>query len=292
MKQTKKKYSDTIIDTSTHIWDYDPYKHTWLTDNYYRIKRNFPIADLESSLVLCNVNKAILSQKTNHLDETISLCEVVKSSKKILGLVAQCNINSSKFQKRFEAVKNNQEILAFKYIADHMYYLSEEIGNKLLLDNIYCLTGKGYSIEIDMLPKQIHEILEFISMCPSDINLIINNMGNPDIFGGAEYDLWETLIKNISQIPNIYLKISGTNDTVSSIWAEHTVYKYLDTIFSFCFPTRLIFGSNWPVCLMNSNYPETISLIKKYAFTNIKDKKNTENLLHKNVFHCYPRLSK
>ena len=86
--------------------------------------------------------------------------------------------------------------------------------------------------------------------------------------------------------PNLYCKISGlVTEAEWHQWTAGNFEPYLNTVFTYFGRDRILFGSDWPVCLLSSNYENVVSIIEK--FTKNFSEKEKEMLWYKNAARAY-----
>jgi len=110
---------------------------------------------------------------------------------------------------------------------------------------------------------QIPEALELLKDL-DDLKIVIDHIAKPDIKNGNITD-WAKNIKTLAKYPNVHCKISGmTTEADWKNWTAEDLKPFLDIVVEAFGVDRLLFGSDWPVCLVASSYERWLNTIKDY----------------------------
>ena len=127
-----------------------------------------------------------------------------------------------------------------------------------------CLGKKGLTFDILIFPHQLGAALELVRLLPQQ-RFVIDHLAKPYI-GNGFYDGWATLMKEISKYENVWCKVSGMiTEAKWNDWKYEDFVPYLDLVFQTFGTNRVMFGSDWPVCLLAGEYGEVINLVETYT---------------------------
>jgi L-fuconolactonase len=128
------------------------------------------------------------------------------------------------------------------------------------------LADFGFTYDILIYPKQLPAAIELMARFPKQ-RFVIDHMAKPSI-RTSEYEPWSSLMREVAAHSNVYCKISGlVTEAKWQGWRADDFKPYLDVVFEAFGCDRLMFGSDWPVCLLAGSYREVAELILSYIST-------------------------
>ena len=251
-----------IIDAHQHFWHYDAVRHRWITDAMAILKRDFLPPDLEPELVTNGVDGCVLVQVEQSECETEFLLQLADRSKKIAGVVGWIDLSSPNIVEKLKQYARSKKLRGFRHIVqdepDDRFLLRQEI-----LRGIQALNGFGYTYDILIYPKHLLAALELVSRLPEQ-RFVIDHLAKPLVRENI-LEPWASQMRAIAKHPNVYCKVSGlVTEANWRAWTEKDFRPYLDVVCESFGAKRLMFGSDWPVCLLASNYSRVKQLIDNY----------------------------
>jgi L-fuconolactonase len=142
--------------------------------------------------------------------------------------------------------------------ADHNFLLRPEF-----LRGIAALEKYSFTYDILIFPHQLGATLELIKRFPNQ-KFVIDHIAKPYIKDGF-YEGWATMMLAIGEHKNVYCKLSGmTTEADYQLWTPEQIHPYMDLVLKAFGPERLLFGSDWPVCLVAGNYTKTKELVTAF----------------------------
>ena len=271
-----------MIDTHVHFWEYDEIRDSWIDENMQVIRRNFLPENIDPLLEENNVDGIIVVQADQSEAETDFLVKLSKDYSKILGIVGWIDLQSEHLEQNLLKYKDQKIIKGWRHIvqAEPKGFLD----NPTFLKNVKTLGKNNYTYGILVYHYQLPEVVDFVSKLP-DQTLVLNHCGKPDL-KSFEKENWQKQIQNLAEYDQVYCKISGlVTEAENGKWTQDILCEYIDFVLSKFGIDRVMFGSDWPVMLLNSNYSEWLSLVKKYIqqFSSSEQ----EKILFKNAQKCY-----
>lgn len=250
------------IDAHQHFWQYHPEKHSWIRDDMQRIRRDFLPADLQPLLARAGIDACVAVQADQSEEETHFLLKLAAENEFIKGVVGWVDLRSPTLISRLEYYAQQAKLCGFRHIVQ-----GEADTNFLLRENfragIRQLERFGFSYDILVYPHQLGAVLEFVRHFPNQ-RLIIDHIAKPYIKDGY-FDGWANQMKAIAQYENVYCKISGmVTEADWTNWQYDDFVPYLDLVFLAFGTNRIVYGSDWPVCLLASEYAEMKGIIDQY----------------------------
>ena len=250
-----------IIDSHQHFWNYDPIRDSWIDDSMSIIRKNFLPKDLEPILIENGVDGCIAVQADQSELETQFLIDCACSNSFIKGVVGWVDLTSKNIDNRLNHFSLNPSFKGVRHIVQaekKNYLLRKDVQNGIS-------KLKEYNLTFDLLiyPHQIMNAVELVKKF-SDQTFILDHIAKPNISKPVS-DEWKYGIKLLSENHNVSCKISGMVTETNNFKFNHNDFTpFLDIIFNYFGSERIMFGSDWPVCLVAASYNQTIKIIHNY----------------------------
>jgi len=250
-----------IIDSHQHFWNYDPIRDSWIDDSMSIIRKNFLPKDLEPILIENGVDGCIAVQADQSELETQFLIDCACSNSFIKGVVGWVDLTSKNIDNRLNHFSLNPSFKGVRHIVQaekKNYLLRKDVQNGIS-------KLKEYNLTFDLLiyPHQIMNAVELVKKF-SDQTFILDHIAKPNISNPIS-DEWKCGIKLLSENHNVSCKISGmVTETNNFKFNNNDFTPFLDIIFNYFGSERIMFGSDWPVCLVAASYNQTIKIIHNY----------------------------
>lgn len=251
-----------IIDAHQHFWQYEPVKHEWIDDNMAVIRRDFLPSDLKEVYQENGIDGCIAVQADQTLKETDFLIDLSKENPFIKGVVGWVDLRSDNIQADLSKYGDVGIVKGFRHVVQ-----GEPDPNFLLRKNflrgISALKEFDFTYDILIFPHQLGAALEFVRKFPNQ-KFVIDHIAKPYIKDGF-FDGWAVLMKEIAKSENVYCKISGmVTEADYNSWTPKQIEPYMDLVLDSFGTKRLMFGSDWPVCLVAANYKQVKSLVTTF----------------------------
>lgn len=258
-----------IIDSHQHFWKYDPIRDSWIDNTMKIIQRDFLPSDLKPVLSRNNVDGCIAVQADQSENETKFLLKLAAENNFIKGVVGWVDLCDNNVNKRLEHFAENKLFKGVRHI------LQSEKEDFILdhgfMGGIQKLAPLDLTYDILVFPHQLENTTKLVSKFP-DQKFVLDHIAKPLIKSGEIND-WRLAIKALSKNPNVHCKLSGLATEANwSNWINQDFTPYLDAVFEAFGTNRLMFGSDWPVCLLAGSYSRNKKIITSY----IKQLNNSE----------------
>lgn len=253
------------IDAHQHFWKYDPDKHDWIDDNMSIIRRDFLPADLQKVFAENDIDGCVAVQADQTLAETDFLLDLAENNDMIKGVVGWADLQSENVQETLEKYASHKKLKGWRHIVQ-----GEPDANFLLrpdfVRGISYLKKYGYTYDILVFPLQLGAVLEFVKQFP-DQKFVIDHIAKPYIKDGF-FEGWAVLMEAIAQHQNVYCKVSGLiTEADYGSWTPEQLRPYLQHILEIFGSERLMFGSDWPVCLIAGGYSDVKQVVTNFIST-------------------------
>jgi L-fuconolactonase len=251
----------SVIDAHHHLWRYSPIEYEWIDDRMAALRRDFLPAEFITELASAGIDGAVTVQARQTLEETQWLLELASRHKEILSVVGWAPIASFDFETSLGALAANPKLVGLRHVvqAEPRGFLDGEDFNR----GIRAMRGTGLVYDLLIAEHQLSESIRFVDRHPQQV-FVLDHIAKPKIAAG-ELEPWRTQIQELSQRGNVCCKVSGmvTEDSWSQ-WSIESLRPYLDTVVNTFGPDRLMAGSDWPVCLVATNYAQWWQLLRNY----------------------------
>lgn len=240
------------IDSHQHFWKYSTENHSWIDDEMAVIRRDFLPEDLKVVYQENNIDGCVAVQADQTLEETDFLVDLAKQHNFIKGVVGWVDFRADNIDEVLEKYSQQKIVKGFRHIVqgepDPNFLLKKDFVN-----GISKLEKYGFTYDILVFPHQLGAVLEFVKQFPNQ-KFVIDHIAKPYIKEGF-YEGWAVMIKEIAKYPNVYCKLSGMiTEADYKTWTSEQLQPYMQLVLDAFGTDRVMFGSDWPVCLVAGNY--------------------------------------
>jgi len=263
MSRSVFKQKAMRIDAHQHFWRYNPARDSWITDEMSVLKRDFLPEDLAPELSANEIDASIAVQADQSESETMFLLGLANATSRIAGVVGWVDLRSPGLAERLEYFSHFPKLHGFRHVAqlepDAHFLARDEFIN-----GVAQLHRFGFIYDILIYARQLAAAIELVSRVPEQ-RFVIDHLAKPEI-KAKETDPWADQMRELAQNKNVYCKVSGlVTEAHLRNWKAQDFKLYLDVVFEAFGPERLLFGSDWPVCLLAASYQQTVRLIADYV---------------------------
>lgn len=249
------------IDAHQHFWTYDPVNFAWINDEMANIRRSFKPEDLKPILEYHEFDGCVFVQVNQTEEETVHFNEVALKNPFIKGVVGWTDLLSGQLDERLEAYSNLEKVVGFRHIVQ-----GEPVGfmqNPKFVDGVKKLSKYGFTYDILVVPKQLKDAV-FIARSSPETQFVLDHLAKPEIMVG-KISQWSNYINELAVNPNVACKVSGmVTEADFKNWKKEDFYIYLDIVLNTFGIDRLMYGSDWPVCLLAASYEEQLDIVESY----------------------------
>jgi L-fuconolactonase len=251
------------IDSHQHFWRYNSERDSWITDEMSILKRDFMPEDLIPELHLNEIDGCVAVQADQSERETIFLLNLAAEHQEIQGVVGWINLCSTDLHERLEYFSSFEKLRGFRHVAqaepDERFLVREDF-----MRGVQQLQRFRYTYDILIYPQQLSAAIELVEKIPEQ-RFVLDHMAKPQLRSG-EIQQWAKQMRAISTNQNIYCKASGLiTESHWHNWRDFNFTPYLDVVFEAFGPDRIMFGSDWPVCLLAGKYQDVKTLLSTYV---------------------------
>lgn len=250
------------IDAHQHFWKFDPVRDSWINEEMKIIQKDFFPADLEVLLKQNNFDGCVAVQSDQSEEENQFHLQHAEKFDFIKGIVGWVDLRSKDVEERLQHYSRFHKMKGFRHV------LQGEAQRDLMLqpafmNGIALLNKYGFTYDILIYQDQLTYIPKLVSFFPEQ-PFVIDHLAKPNIKNG-EIAEWKKDIERVAQFQNVYCKISGmVTEADWKHWKKEDFKPYLDVIVEAFGMDRVLFGSDWPVCLVAAFYSQVVELAEDY----------------------------
>ena len=252
------------IDSHQHFWRYSPAEYGWMDDRMTRIRRDFLPEDLAPLLAACGLDGAVAVQARSSLEETRFLLELARAHDCVKGVVGWADLCALDLDAVLDELCQEPLLRGLRHVVqdepddDFLRRADFQAG-------VRKLAARGLVYDILIYPRQLDAAVAFAAALP-DQPFVLDHLAKPPVASGA-LEPWERDVRELAQHPHVHCKVSGlVTEARWHAWEPDDFRSYLDVVFDAFGEERLMFGSDWPVCLAAAgSYRAVAQLVLDHA---------------------------
>lgn len=245
-----------IIDSHQHFWQVGHFDYPWMRPDVGVLYQDYLPSQLEPILKECNVDQTILVQASNSLAETYWLLSLAERHPFIAGVVGWVDLGDPEIEQELEVLMANPKFKGVRHLVE-----SEPSDDWLVqptvVKGLQVLEKHQVSYDLLVHTRHLKHVKTVAEACPN-LRLVIDHMAKPQIATGQIAD-WASALKEVAAYPNVWCKLSGLVTEANLIsWTTEDLRPYVERALEFFGPKRMMFGSDWPVCLLAASYDQVL----------------------------------
>lgn len=252
------------IDAHQHFWQFDPARDNWITNEMSIIRRDFLPADLLPILQRNEIDGTILVQTCQTEDDNQFMLQLAQENSFIKGIVGWVDLCTENIEERLQYYKNKHpKIKGFRHV------LQAEPNEEFMLTKrfkrgISCLNSYGFTYDILIYPLHLKHTETLVAEFP-DQKFVVDHLAKPYI-KNKEIDQWKKDMEALAKYQNVYCKVSGMLTEADWYnWRTDDFTPYIDVVFNAFSTSRVMYGSDWPVCMLAGGYNRALEILQIYT---------------------------
>jgi len=239
-----------VIDSHRHFWHYTDAEFGWIEDDCLR--RDFLPMDCGG------MDPCVAVEARQCVEETNWLLDLADKHDFIKGVVGWLPIAADDFVKTLDGflTANHSKLVAIRHVVqdepDDGFILRPDF-----VRGVRTLLSRGFAYDILVFERHLPNVLKFVDALPDDARLVLDHLGKP-----AALDSWRARVTELARRENVFCKLSGL---VTEIGVAADPRPYLDVALEAFGPSRLMFGSDWPVVTAHMGYGDWKGVVESFA---------------------------
>ncbi|MFS1526025.1 amidohydrolase family protein [Microbulbifer sp. 2304DJ12-6] len=249
------------IDSHQHFWLLSRGDYDWLGPSFEALYRDFLPDDIRGHLQASDIDQTILVQATDKLAETQYLLSLADENAFIAGVVGWVAMDTPAGQADLQKLSQQPRFLGVRPmlqdINDRNWMLKPELDPAFQI-----LLRENLSFDALVKPEHLDNLHTLMLRYPS-LSVVIDHGAKPDIAAG-EFDPWAENISRIAKDTNAYCKLSGLLTEANHSASRAEIQPYMQHLLACFGPQRLMWGSDWPVLNLASDYAHWQSIVQTF----------------------------
>jgi L-fuconolactonase len=241
------------IDAHVHVWDLDVRPQGWTT-HFSEIDRTVTIGELEPQLVAARVSGTVLVETINVAAETAELLALAADTPVVRGVVGWVDLTAPDVSEQIAELKSSPG-------GDHLVGLRHQaqgeadplwLNRKDVRRGLRAVARAGLAFDFLIHEGQLPAAIDTARHVP-EVRFVLSHLGKPSIAAG-DLEPWSTRLAELAKSENVACKLSGMVTEASPTWSVADLEPYVAHAVAVFGPDRMMAGSDWPVCLIRSDY--------------------------------------
>jgi L-fuconolactonase len=251
------------IDAHQHFWRYTAAEYGWINEQMAFLRSDFLPRDLKRLLDDNGFEGSIAVQARQSLEETRWLLELAEENNFIQGVVGWVDLCSSQLRGQLEELASHKKLIGVRHV------VQDEPDDEFMLRldfrrGIGQLEEFGLAYDLLLQPRHLPVAVQLVQEFPAQ-TFVLDHLAKPAIADGT-LEPWRRDIRELAKFPNVFCKLSGmVTEARWRQWKQDDFRAYLDVVLDAFGPSRLMIGSDWPVCTLSADYEHAIGVALEFV---------------------------
>ncbi|MBO3751229.1 amidohydrolase family protein [Streptosporangiaceae bacterium NEAU-GS5] len=250
----------TRIDAHHHLWELARRPQTWLDGPALAaIRRDFTLDDFAPHATAAGVDRGVLVQVLPDADETAEFLAVAAASDLVAGVVGWADLVSDRLPHTLARLREGP---GGEYLVGVRHLVQSEpdpgwLNRPDVRQGMRTLATLGLAYDLLTLPHQLPAAVDTARALP-ELTFILDHLSKPPIASG-ELEPWAARVRELAAEPNVFCKLSGLVTEAGAGWTVPDLRPYAEVVLDAFGSHRVMFGSDWPVCLLAASYSQVVA---------------------------------
>ncbi len=250
------------VDAHQHFWQYTAAEYPWIGEGMERLACDYLPADLAPLLAAEGLAGSIAVQSRQTVDETRWLLDLATKHREILGVVGWVDLRSEDVGGQLQEFASNPRFVGVRHV------VQDEPDVRFLLGETFVrgvrqLHGYGLTYDLLLFVPQLPAAVELVGMIPEQ-RFVLDHLAKPQVKLGSLAP-WRADIQALARHSNVTCKLSGmVTEAAWQGWKREDFTPYLEIALDAFGPARLMYGSDWPVCLLAAEYSDVFGIVADF----------------------------
>lgn len=257
------------IDTHHHVWDLTVRPQDWMAgDRMDPVRRNFGLNDLRPLADAASIDRTVLVQTVAAPAETGEFLSLARGSDLVAGVVGWVDLESPDALSDLDRHLDHPGAGKLVGIRDLAQYKDDDgwLSRPEVIEAIQGIGRRRLTYDVLVVPEQLPAAVTAVRSCPDQL-FVLDHIAKPRIAAG-EIEPWASEMRALAAFPNVACKVSGmVTEAQWHEWHVSDFRPFVDVLLDAFGPDRLMFGSDWPVCLLSASYQDVVDLAAELVAT-------------------------
>ncbi len=254
-----------MIDAHHHFWEYSPEAYEWIGPGMEILRRDFGPADLEPILRAQGVEGVVSVQARSSVEETDFLVGLARQTSFVRGVVGWMPLADPGVERWLEKFAGEPLVKGFRHVLqgepDERHMLRDDFNR-----GVAALHDHGFTYDILIYPRHLRHVPEFVDRHPGQV-FVLDHLAKPRVETDAPDPEWVAGLREVAKRDSVSVKVSGlVTEVVPGLeWTPALLRPYFLEVLEAFGADSVLFGSDWPVCLLRSDYARWLATVREWV---------------------------
>lgn len=250
-----------MIDAHQHFWQVGRFDYPWMSPDLGVLYRDYLPPDLEPILQRNQIAQTVLVQASNSITESRWLLELADANSFIAGVVGWVDLTSDEIDSQLDELCAHPKFKGVRHLVESEPH-DDWLVQPAVLSGLNKLAGRDLSYDLLVHTRHLKHVLQVAESCP-DLRLVIDHLAKPPI-ARHEIKEWSEALRPLARFPNLQCKLSGlVTEANWTTWQIDDLRPFVDCALELFGVDRMMFGSDYPVCLLASTYDRVLEAFQE-----------------------------
>lgn len=244
----------TVVDAHHHLWDLDRFDYPWMPPGENVLRKTYLPEHLALHLKRTGADKTVVVQAQHSVEEAGWLLDLAEANDFMAGVVAWVDLTSRNVGDVLDGLLQRPGLVGIRHLVhdepDDRWLLRDDV-----IRGLRELARRGLAYDLLLRPQHLQYVAPLAEEVP-DLRMVVDHIAKPLISAGT-MEPWATDIAAVAALPSVYCKVSGmVTEAEMANWTVEDLKPYMAHVIEHFGFDRLMFGSDWPVCLLAGTYEQ------------------------------------
>lgn len=252
------------VDAHHHVFDRARFAQPWIDASRAAIARDFSVADLAPLATAAGITRTVLVQTVPHPDETPYLLDLATGEEFVAGVVGWCDLTAPDVADRIAALRScpgGEALVGIRHLVhsepDPGWFDAPDVRR-----GIAAVGSAGLAYDLLLTPSHWDAATRLVRDL-DQVTFVLDHLGQPPVRPHDDLGPWSSFLAALAALPNVAVKVSGlVTEADWRHWTVDDLRPVVDRAWSMFGADRLMFGSDWPVCLLAAEYGEWVDAVE------------------------------
>jgi L-fuconolactonase len=252
------------FDAHQHFWDPAHYTYPWMEDSAMDpVRRRFSPDDLAKELTESDIDGTVLVQTLSSLDESREFLAIASRWEWVRGVVGWVDLTSDDVWDQLDELRGSpggERLVGVRHQVhdeeDPLWLCRADVRRGLA-----AVASRGLTYDLLIRAREIPAAIETAKALP-ELSFVVDHIAKPRIADRSD-PAWEAGMPGLASLANVQVKLSGmVTEADRTSWVANDLRPFVSRVVELFGVQRLMFGSDWPVCLVVSSYQKVIAALE------------------------------
>jgi L-fuconolactonase len=250
--------NDLIVDSHQHFWQVGRFDYPWMRPEVAVLCHDYLPAQLEPILQAHRVHQTVLVQASNSVAETQWLLSLADQHPFIAGVVGWVDLQGDEVGRQLDDLAAHPKFKGVRHLVESEP-ADDWLAQESVIKGLRELSSRRLSYDLLVHTRHLKHAKAVVDECP-ELQFVIDHVAKPPI-ARSEIRGWARELKPFSAAPNVWCKLSGlVTEANWTNWRIEDFIPYIDKALEYFGPQRMMFGSDWPVCVLAASYEQVLEI--------------------------------